>query len=289
VSYSHQKAAPAKEAEKTVCGKAISPQPIRSGASIHAAMACGKTPPVLFNQATPPTHERRNRLWTGLMIFDLSSSRNEIGRCAAKLRAALANWKSPDAFAADMHLAANAAIELCDCEPAAWGDAPAAIARLLLPHRFPEETPSAQAALASHWALHLFALLNASPTIRRALIEVAPAFASGKQLERLRKRVNEISTLTDSIKRHAELSPHARITFQLIALNTGLMGAALSREEVDLRLIEHAANDVAARSAEIPGREAPKLFQDLAERANAAIWETNRLIQAQSRQARGAA
>ncbi len=214
------------------------------------------------------------------MTLDLHDSRTEIARCADGLRVAIWDWRTPDGFAADLRLAADAARTLCACEPAAWGDAPAAIARLLLPHRTPASPPSAQAALVSHWALHLFALLSAAPTIKRTLIEVAPVYASGETLARLRKRLDEVCAIVDALKRTPDaLSAHARITFQLIALSVDLMRAAMQRERVDLRLVEYAAADVASRANSVPAKSAPRMFQDLAERADAAVWESNRLIQ----------
>jgi hypothetical protein len=217
-----------------------------------------------------------------LLKTNLNQYQQNVRHCAEALRAALANC-SGSAFEENLRLAARSTIALCECPPAAWGDAPAAIARLLLPIAAPPfVSPERDLAEAGFWALNLFGILNGAPTIKRTLVEVSPAMAAGEILSRLRKRVNEIHVALQAVSRGAAVAPHAKIVLQIIDLYVDLLRTAALREQVDLRLFEFIGTDMHLRLKHIPPKESPRALADLVERADAMRWETNRIIQSSS-------
>jgi hypothetical protein len=180
-------------------------------------------------------------------------------------------------------LAAESTLALSKCPPAAWGDAPVAIARLLLPSEVPKTSPSPTLAAASFWALHLFALLNAAPTIQRSFVDAAPFMSGGAILSRLRKRVDELLVVLISATKNYPLSPHAGIVMQVIGLYGRILQETGHREKIDLPLFEFIAADIERRIKRFPAKDHKRIFDDIVERADALKWEANRIIEAHHR------
>jgi hypothetical protein len=215
--------------------------------------------------------------------LDLHQAREHIRKCAGSLSALFPPAAAVNAMEANLQLGARTALRLCECEPAAWGNAPAAIARLLLPAEPPAANePKDTLSAASYWALHLFTLLCAFPTIQRALIEVAPVQASGETLTRLRKRMDEMLNANSALYLgDPSLSAFTQIILQLMNVKAELLRAILEREAFDLRLVEYAVRDMEeqARQAARQSNVTAPIFNLIADRANAAAWECDRLMQ----------
>jgi len=207
---------------------------------------------------------------------------HQVLRCAKNLSSA-ATACERTARVQSFVLAAESTLTLSKCPPAAWGDTPVVIARLLLPTEVPKTSPGPLLEAASFWAFHLFALLNTAPTIQRSFVDATPFMYGGKILSRLRKRVDELLVVLTSATQDYPLSPHAGIVMQVINLYGRILQEAGHRENIDLPLFEFIAADIERRIKRFPAKEYKRIFDDMAERADAVKWEANRIIEAHHR------